>query len=180
MENFYCVKVNFDVTFPFSYKSRLSDRLRGLYNTYMKIIENKTFDEERALYNITGAEVINCKFAGPADGESALKECRDVVIEGCSFSLRYPLWHAVNFEVKNCTMDNLTRAALWYTKNGRIYSSTLGGIKALRECDDTYMEGCTVVSPEFGWRCRGVEMTDCDVQSEYFLFECNNIKLKGV
>lgn len=180
MENFYCVKVNFDVTFPFSYKSRLSDRLRGLYNTYMKIIENKTFDEERALYNITGAEVINCSFAGPADGESALKECRDVVIEGCSFSLRYPLWHAVNFEVKNCTMDNLTRAALWYTKNGRIYSSTLGGIKALRECDDTYMEGCTVVSPEFGWRCRGVEMTDCDVQSEYFLFECNNIKLKGV
>ena len=149
----------------------------------MKIIENKTFDEERALYNITGAEVINCTFAGPADGESALKECRDVVIEGCSFSLRYPLWHAVNFEVKNCTMDNLTRAALWYTKNGRIYSSTLGGIKALRECDDTYMEGCTVVSPEFGWggwSARGIRMEDTTAVSEYFMMRSEDLVFRGV
>lgn len=38
------------------------------------IIENQTFDEERALYNIKNTEVKNCVFAGPADGESVLKE----------------------------------------------------------------------------------------------------------
>ena len=38
-----------------------------------KKIENKTFDEERALYNLDGAQVLNCTFAGPADGESAFK-----------------------------------------------------------------------------------------------------------
>ena len=146
----------------------------------MEKITGKTFDEERALYHLTDAEVIDCTFAGPADGESALKECRKVTVKNCSFSLRYPLWHAENFTVENCRMDYLTRAALWYTKNGKLYGSTLGGIKALRECDDSYLSDCDIVSPEFGWRCRGVEMKNCRVESEYFLFECNNIKLSGV
>ena len=42
------------------------------------IIENKTFDEERALYNIQNTEVRNCTFAGPQDGESVLKETRNI------------------------------------------------------------------------------------------------------
>lgn len=146
----------------------------------MNTVKNKVLDEERALYHLTDATVLNCTFAGPADGESALKECRNVSVENCEFSLRYPLWHAEKFTVKNCTMDELTRAALWYTLDGVIIDSTLGGIKALRECDNTVLKNCTIVSPEFGWRCRGVEMYDCNVQSEYFLFECSNIKLKGV
>ena len=44
----------------------------------MTVIENKTFDEERALYGSTGLMVKNCRFDGPADGESAFKECRDI------------------------------------------------------------------------------------------------------
>ena len=37
------------------------------------VIENQQFDEERALYNLREADVKNCIFAGPADGESVLK-----------------------------------------------------------------------------------------------------------
>ena len=54
-------------------------------------IIGQSFDEERALYNLSHADVIDCVFAGPADGESVLKEARDVSLENCSFSLRYPL-----------------------------------------------------------------------------------------
>lgn len=43
-----------------------------------EIIENKTFDEERALYNSDNLLLKNCRFDGPADGESALKESRNV------------------------------------------------------------------------------------------------------
>ncbi len=57
-------------------------------------ISNQKYDEERSLYNIVDTEVSNCIFAGPADGESILKECRNILVENCSFSLRYPLWHA--------------------------------------------------------------------------------------
>ena len=57
-----------------------------------KIIKNQTFDEERALYHVMNTEVANCTFAGPADGESVLKEARDILVHDCEFSLRYPLW----------------------------------------------------------------------------------------
>ena len=47
----------------------------------MDTITNKTFDEERALYGAKELLVKNCKFDGPADGESALKECRDITVD---------------------------------------------------------------------------------------------------
>ncbi len=149
-------------------------------NQRRTVIENKNFDEERALYGSVNADVINCTFAGPADGESVLKECRGVNVAGCSFSLRYPLWHVENFNLTDCKMDELTRAALWYSKNGYIGKSTLGGIKALRECSGITLENSNIVSPEFGWRCDKVTMNDCSVTSEYFMFESKNLHLKNV
>lgn len=144
------------------------------------IIENKTFDEERALYNLCDATVKNCTFAGEADGESVLKEARDITVEACSFSLRYPFWHDKGFKIENCKMDELTRAALWYSENGVVEDSTLNGIKALRECRDVRLIKSSINSAEFGWKCADIELEDCDVNSEYFLFESRNVKIKGL
>ena len=41
-------------------------------------IQGKQFDEERALYYLQHTDVVDCVFDGPADGESVLKEARDV------------------------------------------------------------------------------------------------------
>ena len=43
-----------------------------------KQIKNQSYDEERSLYNLKNTDVIGCIFAGPADGESVLKECRNL------------------------------------------------------------------------------------------------------
>ena len=56
----------------------------------MTMIKNRTFDEERALYGSNGIIVDNCRFDGPADGESAIKESRNVVVKNSYFNLRYP------------------------------------------------------------------------------------------
>ena len=101
-----------------------------------QLIAKQQFDEERALYNLTSADVVSCIFAGEADGESVLKEARDVRLENCSFSLRYPLWHVQGFQLHGCSMDEKTRAAIWYARDGQIENSNLGGIKALRECQN--------------------------------------------
>lgn len=77
-----------------------------------KQIIDKTFDEERSLYNLIDTDVINCTFAGVADGESVLKECRGVNVQDCKFSLRYPLWHAKKI---------LTKKLVY----GRTYKSTI-------------------------------------------------------
>ncbi len=59
----------------------------------MRTIQNQTFDQERALYGLREALVRDCTFDGPADGESAFKECGDVEADHCFFNLRYPFWH---------------------------------------------------------------------------------------
>lgn len=145
-----------------------------------KIIKDKTLDEERSLYNLQNADVINCTFAGPADGESALKECGNVLVKDCVFSLRYPLWHASDFCVYGCTMDGFSRAALWYCKSGTVADSVLGGIKALRECKAVTLKNCKINSPEFGWRSKDITLKNCEAESEYFMFENKNLTLDGV
>ncbi len=150
----------------------------------MTIIKEKQFDEERALYHLQHTDVVDCVFAGPADGESVLKEARDVNLKNCSFSLRYPLWHVRGFRLDSCTMDEKTRAAIWYADKGYIHNSRLGGIKALRECTQISISGSSVESQEFGWKCHGVTMEDCDLTAEYVFFDSsdvalNNVRMKG-
>lgn len=143
-------------------------------------ISAKQFDEERALYNLTGADVNDCVFAGPADGESVLKEARDVNVNNCSFSLRYPLWHVRKFTMHGTSMDELTRAAIWYAEDGEIADSTLGGVKAVRECRNISLKGCRVDSLEFGWKSQGIHLEDTEITSEYLLFDSRDVSLKNV
>ncbi len=150
----------------------------------MKLIENLVMDEERALYGSSGITVRNCRFDGPADGESAIKECSDVTVEDTYFNLRYPMWHVHGLKISSSEMTGLCRAALWYSDNIRISNTKLHGIKALRECRDVTIDSSSVISPEFGWSVHGLKMTDTSAESEYFLMGSSgivfdNVRLKG-
>jgi hypothetical protein len=150
----------------------------------MSIIKDRSFDEERALYGIQGADIINCEFAGPADGESALKESGDIGVVDSRFLLRYPLWHVRRGRLENCTMTETCRAALWYDLDIILENCALGGIKALRECERSTLRSCTVDSAEFGWFCRGISLDDCSIQSEYLFLhsrdlDIGKLRLKG-
>ena len=150
----------------------------------MRTIQNKTFDEERALYGSMDILVKDCSFDGPADGESAFKECSNVQAERCFFNLRYPFWHDHGLKISNSEMTELCRAALWYSDHIEITDTRLHGIKALRECSEVTMRGCDIVSPEFGWSVQDIEMEDCTAESEYFMMRSsklhfNNVRMKG-
>lgn len=145
-----------------------------------EIIENKTFDEERALYNSNGLLLKNCRFDGPADGESALKESRNAELKNCFFNLRYPFWHDDNVKITDAEMTEMCRAAIWYSRNMEIAHSKLHGIKALRECANIKMRGCDVISPEFGWSVHGMEMRDTTVQGEYFMMRSDDLRFDNV
>lgn len=142
-------------------------------------VKGQIFDEERALYHISG-QVENCRFAGPRDGESALKECREVTVKNSAFSLRYPLWHTEGFSLIDSTMDLLTRAPIWYAKRGVIDGCEIDCVKCLRECDDIHIKNSRIKSPEFGWRCRGISIEDSYTEGEYFLFECRDVSIRNL
>lgn len=146
----------------------------------MKIIEKQSFDEERALYGAKNLIIKECKFDGPADGESALKEAADIEADSCFFNLRYPFWHVHGLKISKSELTNLCRAALWYSDNIEITDTKLHGIKALRECSEIVIKGSDIISPEFGWSVKNIEMYASKAESEYFMLRAENIRFEDV
>ena len=150
----------------------------------MQTITNQTFDEERALYGSKDIEVTDCRFDGPADGESAFKECKNISVKDTFFNLRYPFWHDNGLKISGSEMTEACRAALWYSENVEIKDTKMHGIKALRECADVKIDDCDIISPEFGWSVKSINMKNSSAQSEYFMMRSDhlnfeNVKLKG-
>ena len=136
-------------------------------------IFGQVFDQERALYHLIHTDVEDCVFAGPADGESVLKEAQDIGLDHCSFSLRYPLWHVEGFRMANSSMDEKTRAAIWYAGEAEITDCRLEGIKAVRECRDIHIKNSHIVSPEFGWKSQNITM-----QGKYSFQYMENLEIR--
>lgn len=152
----------------------------GINTDDMQVVENVRLDGERALYGRENVIVRGVSFDGPADGESALKECRNVVVEDCFCNLRYPFWHDRGLKISGTEMTGLCRAAIWYSEDAEIKNSKLYGIKALRECARVKLIDCDILSPEFGWSTKKIDMTDCRAVSEYFMLRASDLKFKGV
>ena len=144
------------------------------------LITGQTFDEERALYGLTGIQADRCRFDGPADGESAFKECSDVVISNTFFNLRYPMWHVTGLKLENSELTDKCRAAIWYTQDASISNTALHGIKALRECARVIIENSDIISPEFGWSVNGITMRNTRAVSEYFMMRSRDLTFDGV
>ena len=146
----------------------------------MKLISGQVMDQERALYGLRDAKVASCRFEGPADGESALKECRNIAVTDCDLRLRYPLWHVRDASLADCRMTDTCRAALWYDEDIRMTRCSLGGIKALRECRRVTLTDCTADSTEFGWFCQGIDAKNFTLHSEYPFLHSTDLTLEGL
>lgn len=146
----------------------------------MEIIENKTFDEERALYGMRDIDVRSVSIDGPADGESAFKECSNVSVSSSFFNLRYPFWHDHVLTIKDSEMTENCRAALWYSDHIEISNTRMHGIKALRECSDVFITDSDIISPEFGWSVHDITMENTRAESEYFMMRSSDLRFRYV
>lgn len=144
----------------------------------MKLYENQRFGEERALYGSRGVHLRGCAFDGEEDGESALKESSQILVENTLCNLRYPFWHDEDLTLINCRLTPLCRAALWYSSHIEIRDSQLHGIKALRECEKIGIRGGSIVSPEFGWSSREITLENTSAEGEYFLLRAEGIQAR--
>lgn len=146
----------------------------------MTIIKDQTFDKERELYGIHDTLIKHCTFDGPADGESALKECEDVRVEDSFFDLSYSLWHDHSLVLKNCALTENCRAALWYDEDVTVTDSKLHGIKAFRECRNVSLKNCDIISDEFGWFTDDITLENCTAESKYFLMRNHGVRAKNL
>ncbi len=146
----------------------------------MQVFEDLTLDFERAFYGISNATFKNCTFEGEADGESPLKECREINVVRCNFSLRYPMWHLEDGLLQGCVTTSDSRAPLWYGKRLTLQGCSLNGVKAIRECYGVSLDACGVASDEFGWKTTHMTINDSMVTGEYAFFECKHLTLNNV
>ena len=141
----------------------------------MEYIVGKRFGEERALYAICGARIENCSFSGEEDGESALKESRDIEVENTTFHLRYPFWHTERAVLVNITMSDSCRAPLWYAQDVNLRGGNITGPKAVRECRNMHIDSSEIRSDEFGWFCHDISVEQSHIMGEYAFFRSRNL-----
>lgn len=143
----------------------------------MELIENKSFDYERALYGSNGITLNICTFEGALDGESALKESKNIIAKECTFKLRYPFWHDKRVKIICCKFAQTARAPIWYSCHVGIVNTELKSPKAIRECKGVLISGSEITSSECGWDCQDVKIEKSKLFGEYFMMRTNDIKM---
>ena len=74
----------------------------------MQQIKNMEFSGERPLFASHDLQLDNVVIHA---GESALKECSNIIAVGCRFEGKYPFWHVDGFTIKNSLFTEGGRAA---------------------------------------------------------------------
>ncbi len=112
------------------------------------------------------------------DGESPLKESRDIVLENSSFQWKYPLWYCKHVDVKECTWFDMARAGVWYTDDISVRDSIVEAPKNFRRC-----RGVTLTNVNFPnaeetlWNCTDVNLSYVQAHGDYFAMNCKNMQL---
>lgn len=132
------------------------------------------FTGERALFASRNLSISESVFD---DGESPLKESRDIELDKCLFRWKYPLWYSDNIKATGCTFFDMARAGIWYSKNVGISDSLYEAPKGLRRIEGLKLDNVAFSNAaETLWACNGVEMKDVTVKGDYFAMNSKNIK----
>ncbi len=144
----------------------------------MKKVTGKTLTGERAAYASIDTEFIKCTFE---DGESPLKESRNIVVRDCSFGWKYPLWYCDGVTVENTEWKETGRSGVWYTKNLVIRDSDIGAPKQFRRCEKIEIYNSDIPrAQETLWTCSDVILKKMNVVGDYFGMNSDKVTLVDV
>jgi hypothetical protein len=140
----------------------------------MKTVKQQYLTGERALFRAADLEIVDTIFD---DGESPLKESRDLKIRNSMFKWKYPLWYAKNIDVKDSTWFEMARAGVWYTDNVTVEDSEIEAPKNFRRCNGVKLEDVTFSNAaETLWSCKNVELEEVVARGDYFAMNSEDIR----
>lgn len=145
----------------------------------MKVISNQEFGGERPLYC---EHDLTLEAVTIHAGESALKETSNIHAHKCTFEGKYPLWCCNGFTVEDCLFTPGARAALWYSNNLDMRSTTVQAPKMFRQMDGLRLKDVILEdAAETLWHCSNIEIENVKAQkADYILSHCNNIKINNL
>ncbi|MFV0393929.1 MAG: DUF3737 family protein [Coprobacillaceae bacterium] len=141
----------------------------------MTLIEQQKYTGERALFK---SEYLLIKDSIFYDGESPLKESRNIQIQGSIFKWKYPLWYCKDIVVENTTLLESARSGIWYTENINIRNSIIEAPKTFRRTKGIILENTDMPSAqETLWNCPDIKLNKVNVRGDYFGFNSQDITI---
>lgn len=139
----------------------------------MNFYSNKTFTGERALYRMRDLSVSDSVFE---DGESPLKEGKNLILNNVTFKWKYPIWNCTDVCVYNSKWEETARSGVWNTKNLLIKDSLIEAPKQFRRCDKITLENVKMPNAlETMWTCNDITLKDVYVFGDYFGMNSTNV-----
>lgn len=136
------------------------------------------FKGERPLFGQSDLHLVECIFDA---GESPLKECSNLDIEGSMFRWKYPLWYTKNVKVNDTTWFDMARAGVWYTKNVTVSNSLVQAPKNFRRCQDLTLSDVVFTNAaETLWHCDNVNLKNVTARGDYFAMDCSNMVIDNL
>lgn len=142
-----------------------------------KMIEQQYLTGERALF---GGHDLAIRYTTFADGESPLKESRDIELYHSLFKWKYPLWYSKNIMLEGCTLFEMARAGIWYTENISLTDCIIQAPKAFRRATGVTLAHVAMPNAsETLWSCDRIRMQDVSASGDYFAMNSSNIVIDG-
>ncbi len=134
----------------------------------MELIKDKEFGGERPLFATHDLHLDNVTIKV---GESAIKECSNIVATHCRFEGNYPFWHVHGFTIQNCYFAVGGRSALWYSDHLKMTDTVIDAPKMFREMDDIDIENVTMNdADEVFWRCNRIRVKNLKLHDGTYPF----------
>jgi len=145
----------------------------------MQLIKDKEFGGERPLFGTHDLQLENVIIRA---GESAIKECSNIVALNCRFEGNYPFWHVHGFTIQDCFFDVGGRSALWYSDHLKMKDTVIDAPKMFREMNDIEIENVQINdADEIFWRCNRINVKNLKLHDGTYPFMfSNNIYVDGL
>ena len=141
----------------------------------MQEIKEQRLTGERALFR---SKVLSIEYSIFADGESPLKESRDISLKNTSFQWKYPLWYCRNITVQDCDFAEMARAGIWYTDNITVADTLYEAPKGFRRVKGLTLRNVDLPhAEETLWHCSDVTLENVVAKGDYFAMNCDHMKL---
>lgn len=145
----------------------------------MEIIKDKEFGGERPLFGTHDLRLENVIIR---EGESAIKECRNIEAFNCRFEGNYPFWHVHKFLIDRCYFDVGGRSALWYSDHLTMKDTVIDAPKMFREMSQLDLTDVVMNdADEVFWRCDNIRARNLTLRGGTYPFMfSHDIEIDGL
>ena len=144
----------------------------------LKVIDGGIYEGERALFQTKNALIKNATFQ---NGESPLKESRNIEVTSTTFRWKYPLWYCDNAKVHDVIFEETAKSGIWYTNNSTFSNCLVKAPKEFRRCDNIVVENSSFLDAKETMRkCTNIKLQNVKVVGDYLLMNSENIEVENL